>query len=88
MKENKKMHFAEVKELHNQIKHLKDANKRKEKENHDLSRTVENARATMKAYKEEKTKLKTCKTRLESEIRKFEQKEKKECHAKKSAVGS
>ena len=83
IKENKKIHGVEVKELQAQIKTLKNANKTKEKENYDLKKTLENTRATMKSYKEEKSKLKTIKTRLESEIRKFEQKEKKEIHAKK-----
>ena len=53
------------------IRTHKNANKTKEKENHDLKKAVENTRATMKSYKEEKSKLKTIKTKLESEIRKF-----------------
>ena len=52
-----------------QIKDLRNTIKTKEKENHDLNRTLDNARSTIKSYKAERSELKTCKTRLDSEIK-------------------
>ena len=43
--------------------------KSKDKEKHDLSRNIENARVTIKNYKAEKSHLKMCKTKLEAEVR-------------------
>ena len=40
--------------------------KSNDKEKHDLSRPIENARVTIKNYKAEKYHLKTCKTKLEA----------------------
>ena len=74
LKENKKKHVSEFKVSQTQIKDLRNTLKTKEKENHDLNRTLDNARSTIKSYKAERSELKTCKTRLESEIKKLNQK--------------
>ena len=61
----------------------------KEKEHHDLNKTLGNARATIKTYKAEKSQLKISKTRLETEIRKLgksQQGKKTENVAKKNPV--
>ena len=79
LKENKKKHNLELKKLQIQIKDLNNTIKLKEKEHHDLNKTLENARATIKTYKAEKSQLKVSKTRLETEVRKLE----KSQHGKK-----
>ena len=78
LKENKKQHVSDLKESQAQVKDLKNAIKTKEKENYDLNRTLDNARSTIKSYKTERSELKICKTRLESEIKKLKQKQLKE----------
>ena len=78
LKENKKKHAAELKDLEGQIKDLKTAVKGKEKETYDLKRGLENAREKIKSVKAERSHLKTVKTRLETEIRKQESVKKKE----------
>ena len=72
LKEGKKKHVSDLTVSQSQIKDLKNTIKTKEKENHDLTRTLEldNARSTIRNYKAERSELKICKTRLESEIRK------------------
>ena len=77
-KENRKKHTSEVIELQAQIKDLKVAKKMKEKENHDINKALENARITIRSLKEEKSQLKTCKTQLETKVRKLEKKRKNE----------
>ena len=72
LKKTTKKHASEIKELHEQVKELKNAMKSKDKEKHDLSRNIENARVTIKNYKAEKSHLKMCKTKLEAEVRKLE----------------
>ena len=75
IKEIRKKHASEIKEFKEQVKELKNAIKSRDKEKHDLSRTIENARVTIKNYKEEKSHLKTCKTKLEAEVRKLEKRQ-------------
>ena len=69
LKEDKKKHVSEFKVSQTQIKDLRNTIKTKEKENHDLNRTLDNARSTIKSYKAERSELKTYKTRLESEMK-------------------
>ena len=70
-KELKKKHGEELKTLKYQIRDLENENKRKVKEIHDLGRNLENTRSTVKTLKLEKSQLKTCKTKLENEIKKL-----------------
>ena len=71
LKEGKKKHVSDLTVSQSQIKDLKNTIKTKEKENHDLTRTLADARSTIKSYKAERSEFKICKTRLESEIGKF-----------------
>ena len=87
LRENQKKHNSELKELRFQVKDLNSAIKTKVKENYDLNKALENARATLKSCKAEKSQLKMCKTRLETEVRKLElkqQQNKKEIVSKTS----
>ena len=78
LKEFKKKHVVELKEQQAQVNDLKNTLKGKAKENHDLSKALESSRSTIRNYKSERSQLKTCQTRLESEIRKLKQKQDKE----------
>ena len=68
LKENKKKHAEEVRDLQAQVTRLNKALKTKDKVDNDLH----NARDTIKALKSEKSALKTSKTKLEGETRKLE----------------
>ena len=72
IKEAKRKYEVELKELELQVKNLTKINKMKEKEIHRVNKVLENARTTIKHAKSENSKLKTCKSRLEGEIRKLE----------------
>ena len=71
IKDGKKKHEEELKELKSKISTLDKANKRKEKELHNLGRILENTRATNKACKVEKSQLLINKSKLEAELRKL-----------------
>ena len=61
----------EVELLKSRVRNLEKAAKTKEKEVHNLSRSLENARTTIKTCKAEKSQLKTSKSILEAEIRRL-----------------
>jgi chromosome segregation ATPase len=73
-KENKKKFETEIVQLQDQVKALNKSNKLKDKEIHDLSKHGENARDTIKNLKSEKSTLKISKSKLESEVKKFQNK--------------
>jgi len=78
-KEFKKKQFSELKEQQAQVNDLKNVVKAKAKENHNLiSKALESARLTIRNNKAERSQLKTCQTRLESEVKKLRQMQDKE----------
>ena len=67
-KEIKKKHSEEVNKLQVQVKDFENKNKTNAKVIHDLQRTLENTRATLKNCKSEKSSLKICHTKLEKKL--------------------
>ena len=67
----KSKHDSDIKDFKFQVKDLDKENKRKEKEIHNLSRNIENARSTIKTYKHEKSQLLIGKSKLEAELGKL-----------------
>ena len=70
IKENKKKHTEEIRDLQAELSKLSKTLKTKHKIENDLN----NARETIKTLKLEKSSLKTCKTKLEGESRKLKKK--------------
>ena len=71
MKDMKRKHNEEIKDLKSHVKDLDKENKRKEKEIHNLSRNIENARSTIKNCKSEKSHLLISKSKLEAELKRL-----------------
>ena len=71
LKEVKKQYDVDIKELQIEVKNLTKTNKTKEKEIFKLNPILENTLTTLKNEKSEQSKLKICKSKLESEIRKL-----------------
>ena len=61
----------DIKELQIEVQNLTKTNKTKEKEIFKLNQILENIRTTLTNEKSEQSKLKICKSKLESEIRKL-----------------
>ena len=71
LKELSKKHAEDMKHSQFRIRDLENENKGYRKEIHDINRTLDNTRTTLKSCKSEKSQLKTCKTTLEAKIRKL-----------------
>ena len=72
IKNTKKKHVEEVRELKDDTKALNKLLKQKDKASHDLIKNLENARETVKKNKLEKSALKARITKLEANLRKSE----------------
>ena len=71
MKAVKNKYVEELNDLKVRARDLEKGNKMKEKDIHNLSKSLDSARSTIKALKYEKSQLKTSKTKLETEITKL-----------------
>ena len=71
-KDAKKKVETEIGQLQDHVKALNKSNKLKDKEIYDLSKHMENARDTIKNLKSDKSTLKIGKSKLESEVKKFQ----------------